>query len=84
MKTLEEEGIADNTLVCLWGDHGWHLGEHGHWGKVTNYEDATRAPLIIAAPHRTQTPRVTALVEFVDIYPTLCELAGLPVPESVE
>jgi arylsulfatase A-like enzyme len=84
MNTLEEEGIADNTLVCLWGDHGWHLGEHGHWGKVTNYEDATRAPLIIAAPHRTQTPRVTALVEFVDIYPTLCELADLPVPESVE
>lgn len=84
MKTLEETGITDNTIICLWGDHGFHLGEHGHWGKVTNYEDATRAPLIIAAPGQKQSPRVTEIVEFLDIYPTLCELANLPVPQHVE
>jgi iduronate 2-sulfatase len=84
MKTLEETGIADNTIICLWGDHGFHLGEHGHWGKVTNYEDATRAPLIIATPHQKQSLRVTKIVEFLDIYPTLCELANLPVPQHVE
>ena len=84
MKTLEETGIADNTIVCLWGDHGFHLGELGHWGKVTNYEDATRAPLIIAAPRKRQPQRITALVEFLDIYPTLCDLAGLPIPSHVQ
>ncbi len=84
MKTLKQAGIAENTIVCLWGDHGWHLGEHGHWGKVTNYEDATRAPLIIAAPDQKQVSRVDSIVEFLDIYPTLCELAGLEVPHHVE
>lgn len=84
MKTLEEAGVAKQTIVCLWGDHGWHLGEHGHWGKVTNYEDATRAPLIIAAPDQKQVSRVDSIVEFLDIYPTLCELAGLEVPHHVE
>ena len=84
MRTLEEAGIAGQTAICLWGDHGWHLGEHGHWGKVTNYEDATRAPLIIAAPGEKQKPRVTALVEFIDIYPTLCDLAGMPLPAHLE
>ena len=50
MQTLAECGVADDTIICFWGDHGWHLGEHGHWGKLTNYEDAARAPLIISAP----------------------------------
>lgn len=84
MKTLEDVGAAEQTIICLWGDHGWHLGDHGHWGKVTNYEDATRAPLIIAGPGEKQVPLVTAPVEFLDIYPTLCDLAGLPVPRHVE
>jgi arylsulfatase A-like enzyme len=84
MKTLKETGIADNTIICLWGDHGWHLGEHGHWGKVTNYEDATRAPLIIAAPGEKQKPRVSSVVELLDIYPTLCDLAGVPLPAHLE
>ncbi len=84
MKTLEETGLAGQTIICLWGDHGWHLGEHGHWGKVTNYEDATRAPLIIATPDQKQVPRVTSLVELLDIYPTLCELASLAIPRHVE
>jgi arylsulfatase A-like enzyme len=80
MQTLAECGVADDTIICFWGDHGWHLGEHGHWGKLTNYEDAARAPLIISAPGLRGGRRVTALTEFLDVYPTLCELAGLPIP----
>ena len=84
MRTLEECGLADDTIICFWGDHGWHLGEHGHWGKLTNYEDAARAPLIISAPGVAGGKRVTALTEFLDVYPTLCELAGLPIPSHAE
>ena len=84
MRTLEECGIADNTIICFWGDHGYHLGEHGHWGKLTNYEDAARSPLIITAPGFAGGRRVTALTEFLDLYPTLCELADLPTPSHAE
>lgn len=84
MKTLDETGIADHTIICLWGDHGWHLGEHGHWGKLTNYEEAARAPLIISAPGFSGGMNATGLTEFLDVYPTLCELAGVPRPTHVE
>lgn len=84
LDTLEDTGIADNTVVLLWGDHGFHLGEHGHWGKVTNYEESTRSPLIISAPGLKPVARTEALTEFLDVYPTLCELAGLPVPDHVQ
>ena len=84
MQTLTDCGVADDTIICFWGDHGWHLGEHGHWGKLTNYEDAARAPLIISAPGVSGGKRVTSLTEFLDVYPTLCELAGLPIPAHVE
>jgi iduronate 2-sulfatase len=84
MHTLEECGVAEDTIICFWGDHGYHLGEHGHWGKLTNYEDAARSPLIITAPGVSGDRRVTAITEFLDVYPTLCELAGLPVPAHVE
>jgi len=80
---LDRLGLASNTIIVLWGDHGWHLGDHGWWCKHDNYEQATRIPLIVAAPGVT-TPRAraaNALVETVDIYPTLAELAGLPVPQ---
>jgi iduronate 2-sulfatase len=74
--------LSENTVVVLWGDHGWHLGDHGIWCKHTNYEQATRIPLIIRAPGVTKPgSRSTALVETVDLYPTLCELAGLPAPK---
>ena len=66
-------------MIVLWGDHGWKLGEHGAWCKHTNFEIDTRVPLICSAAGSEGTGRqVRALVEFVDIYPTLCELAGLP------
>lgn len=82
---LEEAGIRDNTIIIVWGDHGWHIGDMGVWGKATNYEIATRVPLIIWTPamkSRGVTSR--ALVELVDIYPTLCELVGIPKPKHLE
>ena len=78
---LDELGIADKTIICLWGDHGWHLGDHNIWCKHTNFEQATRAPLIIVAPKAKNAGKKTAApTEFVDVFPTLCELAGLKVP----
>ena len=84
---LDDAGIRDNTIIILWGDHGWHLGDMGVWGKATNYEIATRVPLLIwtpdmAVPQRGQ--KSDALVELVDMYPTLCELAGLDMPRHLE
>ena len=82
---LQRLGLAERTVVVLWGDHGWHLGEHGHWCKHTNFEVATHAPLIVRAPNVGKPgTRIQALSEFVDIYPSLCELAGLPLPEGLE
>lgn len=82
---LERLDLLRNTIVCLWGDHGWHLGENGLWCKHSNFEIATRAPLIVSSPGQKSPGAVSnALVEFVDIYPSLCELAGLPLPEGLE
>ncbi len=84
---LEEAGIRDNTIIVVWSDHGWHLGEMGIWGKATNYEIATRVPLIIWTPDMPDKNRgkaTDALVELVDIYPTLCDLAGIVPPNHLE
>lgn len=82
---LDRLGLRDKTIVVLWGDHGWQLGEHGMWCKHTNFEVATRSLLIVSAPGRKAVgARSDALVEFVDMYPTLCELCGLPLPEGLE
>jgi arylsulfatase A-like enzyme len=85
LHALRELGLEDDTVVMLWGDHGWKLGEHGSWCKHTNFEIDARAPLIVRAPH-AQSPgrRCHALVVFVDMYPSLCELCGLAVPDHVE
>ncbi len=81
---LEKLGVADNTIIVLWGDHGWQLGEHGFWCKHTNFEVASRTPLLIAAPG-VEGGRVSRrLVEYVDIYPTLCDLAGLTKPGHLQ
>ncbi|WP_442505720.1 sulfatase-like hydrolase/transferase [Novipirellula sp. SH528] len=74
---LDEHGFADNTIIVLWGDHGWHLGDHGMWCKHTNYEQAARIPVIIAAPGAARDASTSAMLETVDIYPTLVELAGI-------
>lgn len=83
LEGLQQQGLADNTIVILWGDHGWQLGEHGMWCKHTNFETSVRSPLLISVPG--QPPAHTdALVEFVDIYPSLCELCGVPLTEGLE
>jgi iduronate 2-sulfatase len=85
LEALEETGLTKNTVIILWGDHGWHLGDHGMWCKHTNYEQAARIPLLIVAPDITSPgTRTAALVESVDLYPTLTELAGLPAPGALE
>lgn len=82
---LDRLGLAKNTVVMLWGDHGWHLGDHGMWCKHTNYEQATRIPFIMAAPGIAKAgERSRALIETADIYPTFCELAGLPMPQGLD
>jgi iduronate 2-sulfatase len=85
LDALERTGLAQNTIVVVWGDHGYHLGEHGLWAKTTNYEADTRVPLIVATPDdRARGVRTEALVELLDLYPTLTELCGLPSGERVE
>ena len=87
LAALDEEGLRDNTIIIVWSDHGWHLGDMGIWGKATNYEIATKVPLIISTPGMAESVRgvqTDALVELVDMYPTLCELAGIEVPDHAE
>lgn len=85
LEALDEAGIRDNTIIVLWGDHGWHLGDMGIWGKATNYEVGTRVPLIVWAPDMLSRGRATdSIVELLDLYPTLCDLAGLPTPDHCE
>jgi iduronate 2-sulfatase len=84
MSELDRLGLASNTIVVLWGDHGWHLGDHGIWTKHTNYEQATRIPVLVVAPGVTKPgTQSSALIETVDIFPTLAELAGLPAPTNL-
>lgn len=82
---LDRLGLRDNTIVVLWGDHGWHLGDHGLWNKHTNFERAVRSTLIVRAPgQKRKGTKSAALTEFVDIYPTICDLAGVRAPATLE
>lgn len=81
---LERSGLDENTIVIVWGDHGWKLGDHGMWCKHTNFELDARVPLIVKAPGKKSGVSSDGLVEFVDIYPSLCELAGLEIPMGLE
>jgi iduronate 2-sulfatase len=85
LNELDRLGLRDNTIVVFWGDHGFHLGENAIWGKATNFELSTHVPLIISAPKMgAKGGRTRALVELVDLYPTLAELAGLPTPKNLQ
>ena len=81
---LKETGLDKNTIIIVWGDHGWHLGDHSLWAKHSNFEQATRSPLIIYSPSSQKPIQVVSPTEFVDIFPTLCELAGIETPNQLD
>ena len=81
---LERLELAKNTLIILWGDHGWNLGEHGWWCKRINVETSTRTAMMISVPWMQKGKTTKALVELVDIYPTICELATIKPPFHIE
>lgn len=83
MQELERRGLRENTIVVLWADHGWHLGELDYWGKTTNYEVCTRVPLIVSVPGKARQTS-EALVELLDVYPTLAELCDLVPPRRLQ
>lgn len=84
LNKLEDLGLAENTLVVIWGDHGYSLGEHKLWGKISNFDDAMRASLIVKAPGLTNGKITESLISFVDVYPTLCDYAGLEKPAHLD
>jgi len=84
LATLDELDLRDNTIVVLWGDHGWNLGEHNFWSKHNLLHTSKITPLIICAPGFKKNAKTESIVELLDIYPTLCELAGIQTPEHVE
>jgi len=84
LDALDESGHAENTIIVVWGDHGWHLGEKGITGKNTLWDDGTRVPLIFAGPGVTPGQRCSQPAELLDIYPTLIELAGVPQRDDLE
>lgn len=85
LDAIKAEGLDENTLVVLWSDHGWKLGEHAMWCKHTNFEIDARVPLIIRTPASANSNQTSdAMVELVDLYPTLCEFAGTSIPEQCE
>ncbi|MCA9031503.1 MAG: sulfatase [Planctomycetaceae bacterium] len=81
---LDRLNLSDNTIVVLWGDHGWNLGEHTLWCKHSCYETSLHIPLIVRAPGIDAGQRRTQLIESIDLYPTLCELAALTPPEHLQ
>ena len=82
LRQLDQLEIGNQTIVVLWGDHGWHLGEHAIWGKHALFEESLRSPLIFRYPGISQPGRSTqSVVETLDVFPTLCDLTGLPQPD---
>jgi arylsulfatase A-like enzyme len=85
LDALEKSPARDNTVIVLWGDHGWSFGEKQHWRKFALWEEPTRTPLIFVAPGTTKAGSMCEHpVDLMSVYPTACQLAGIPVPEHVE
>lgn len=84
LKTLKSQGLEDNTIIVLWGDHGWHFGDHNLWAKHSNFEQATKSPLLIKVPGMTSGSEYMHPTEFVDIFPTLCDITGLEKPAYLD
>ncbi len=85
LDALEQSGHADNTIVVLWGDHGWHLGEKQHWRKHALWETTTRTTLVVSAPGSTAMNKICERpVSLIDLYPTLVELCGLPARDDLD
>ncbi|NND05229.1 MAG: sulfatase [Saprospiraceae bacterium] len=84
LDALKENGVEENTIIVLWGDHGYKLGEYASWCKHSNMELDTRVPLFISSPSHAKALKTQSITELVDLYPTLCDLAGVPKPEHLE
>lgn len=84
LNELDRLKIRENTIIVLWGDHGWHLGDHGLWNKHSNFEEATNVLLMMSVPGSKPGVRPVTLCEFTDVYPTLCELIKVPVPKYLD
>jgi len=85
MEALQRLGLAEKTIVVFASDHGWHLGEHGLWHKRSLFEESARVPFIVAAPGMPANgQRSASLVELLDLFPTLCDLAGVPLAPKLE
>jgi len=84
IEKLKEKDLDKNTIIVVFGDHGWHLGDHSLWNKHSNFEQATRSPLMIYVPNDNTSVKVSSPTEFVDLFPTLCELSGLSIPENLD
>jgi iduronate 2-sulfatase len=83
LSALDEARLRDNTIVVFTSDHGYHLGEHGFWEKMSLHEESTRIPLIISTPRQSQAIVTRSICEQIDLYPTLAQLAGLQIPSHV-
>lgn len=84
LDAVDELDLAENTIIVLWGDHGWHLGDHGMWCKHTNYEQAACIPVIISAPGGARDAAASAMIETVDLFPTVAQLAGIEGPKNID
>ncbi len=82
---LKQLGIYENTIIVIWGDHGWKLGDHNSWGKMTNYNIDLKVPVIVRYPNQQHRGVQTdAIIELVDLFPSICEMAGIDIPDYAQ